>query len=218
MKNKFDLIIVMIVLSLMNACKKDETADVSTIVKVSYPEIQLKGAPGDSIVFVAKGGTYTEAGAILIDDITHAQSDVFPDESGVNTDSIGLYTITYKAHNSNGFETTKNRFVAVYNPAINPEDYTGSYSHNNGQAVTVTQSASRLFSCDDIYGTFTIAIPGYFVDLGDILYIPKQPIDPSLGSFIYGDGLKSGAAGTYVLDFQGLIRDGLSRPRTFTQI
>ena len=185
---------------------------------MSYPEIQLKGAPGDSIVFVPKGGTYTEAGAILIDDITHAQSDIYPEESDINTDSIGVYTITYKAHNTNGFETTQNRFVAIYNPAINAEDFTGSYSHTNGQVAAVIQKASRLFSCDDIYGTFTIPIPGYFVDLGDFLYLPKQPIDPSLGSFIYGEGLKSGASGTYILDFHGLIRDGLSRPRTLTQI
>ena len=138
--------------------------------------------------------------------------------SDIDLTTAGVYSVVYTAANANGFETTKSRVVVVYNPAIAPEDFTGDYSHANGRVVHVSQLAPRLFMCDDLYGTFSIPIPLYFVDFGDGLYVPSQSIDPSLGTEVHGEGEKSGATGTYVLDFYGLTRDNLPRPRTLTEL
>jgi Domain of unknown function (DUF5011) len=91
-------------------CKKETTADVSKVVKVSYPEITLNGP---ALVVVATGGTYTDAGAKLKDDITGAITDIQPDNNPVNTAQPGLYVVTFSAKNANGFETTASRLVAV---------------------------------------------------------------------------------------------------------
>jgi Domain of unknown function (DUF5011) len=214
---KYLCITVTTMIFTFSACKKDSTESVSTVENVSYPAINLKGAIEDSIMFIPLGGTYAEAGATLIDDITHVHSDITPERSEININQTGVYYVTYRAHNKNGFETVRTRIVVIYNPAVNPEDFTGTYAHTNGVIVQVNQLAPRLFSCNDIYGTFVIEIPGYFVDYGDSLYIPVQPIDPSLGNEIHGTGEKSGAPGSYVLDFYGLIRDGNERPRTLTE-
>lgn len=95
---------------IMTGCKKDTTADVSKSVKVSFPEIILNG---EDLVIVPTGGTYTDAGAKLKDDITGAITDIQPSSSTVNTAQAGLYVVTFSAVNANGFETTATRLVAV---------------------------------------------------------------------------------------------------------
>ena len=199
------------------ACKKEDTADVSKTVNVSYPSIALKGPSADTLVWIAVGGSYSEAGATLTDDITGAQSDISPESQDIDLNTPGVYYVTYRASNANGFETEKSRVIVVYDPAIPTADYTGTYSHDNGRIVDVTQLAPRLFMCDDLYGTWIVPIPAYFVDFGDSLYAPVQPIDASLGFIMWGAGSIIGSPGSYVLDFSGLIRDGFERPRTLTQ-
>ncbi len=211
------LILTIAVISILGACKKEDTAEVSKVVSVSYPMITLKGAPGDTVIFLATGSTYTDAGATLTDDITGAQSDLIGSTAEVDLSTPGVYYVTFSASNSNGFETTKNRVIVVYDATVPLEDYTGTYSQANGRVVNVAKVADRLFTCDDLYGTFTIPIPLYFVDFGTGLYIPSQKIHPSLGVEVHGEGEKTGTAGSYVLDFYGLTRDGQPRPRTLTQ-
>jgi hypothetical protein len=211
------LFLTISILALLGACKKEDTADVSKVASVSYPLISLKGAPGDTVIFLATGSTYTDAGATLTDDITGAISDLTGSTAEVDLSTPGVYYVTFSASNANGFETTKNRVIVVYDASVPAEDFTGTYSHATGGIVSVNKVADRLFTCDDLYGTFTIPIPLYFVDFGTGLYIPSQRIHPSLGVEIHGEGEKTGTAGSYVLDFYGLIRDGLERPRTLTQ-
>lgn len=95
---------------IITGCKKDTTADVSKVVKVSFPEITLNG---NALVIVATGATYTDAGAKLKDDITGAITDIQPSSNPVNTAQPGLYVVTFSAKNANGFETTASRLVAV---------------------------------------------------------------------------------------------------------
>lgn len=217
MKAKLIKIYLIALTCILASCQKESTDNISKVVKVSYPTINLKGPAADSIVFVPVGGSYSESGATLIDDISGASSDLPAGSNDIDLSTPGVYTVLYTAANANGFETTKARVVVVYNPAVSPEDFTGSYAHNNGRVVSVTQLSPRLFMCDDLYGTFSIPIPLYFVDFGDGLYIPQQSIDASLGVEVHGEGEKTGTSGSYVLDFYGLTRDGLPRPRTLTQ-
>ncbi|MEQ1675605.1 MAG: immunoglobulin-like domain-containing protein [Chitinophagaceae bacterium] len=97
-------------LLLLTGCKKETTAGVSKPVKVSFPEITLKG---EELVIIPTGGTYTDAGAKLKDDITGAITDIQPTSNPVNTAQPGLYVVTFSAANANGFEATASRLVAV---------------------------------------------------------------------------------------------------------
>ena len=214
---KYILLIAIVIGIVFNACKKEDTDNVSKVAKVSYPLITLKGPAADSIVFVTIGGTYSDAGATLTDDITGANSDLTGNVGEIDFSTPGVYYVNFSASNSNGFETSKSRVIVVYDPAIAQEDYTGTYAQANGRIVSVDKVADRIFACDDLYGTFSIPIPLYFVDFGTGLYIPQQLIDPSLGFEVHGEGEKSGTAGSYVLDFYGLTRDGNPRARVLTQ-
>lgn len=107
---QYILLLLMVPAWLLTGCKKDTTADVSKAVKVSYPEITLKG---NALVIVATGATYTDAGAKLKDDITGAITDIQATSSNVNTAVPGLYLVIFSAKNANGFETTATRLVAV---------------------------------------------------------------------------------------------------------
>ena len=214
---KIILVLNIAVVTFIASCKKEDTANVSKVVSVSYPAITLKGPAADSVVFLATGSTYTDAGATLTDDITGANSDLTGNVSEVDLSTPGVYYVNFSASNANGFETNKSRVIVVYDASVPLEDYTGTYSQANGRIVNVSKVADRLFICDDLYGTFSIPIPLYFVDFGTGLYIPSQRIDPSLGVEVHGEGEKTGTAGSYVLDFYGLTRDGQPRPRTLTQ-
>ena len=169
-------IALLLPLLLLMSCKKDTTENVSSIVKVSYPEITLNG---DDIVIVAVGANYTDAGAKLKDDITGAISDIQPTESNVNTAQPGLYVVTYSAANSNGFETRATRLVAVTSVS-NPIDRSGTYLRTaTGLNAFITKIAN---------GVYTIQNPGgagvgvntvvYMVETALNQYVvPPQPTD-----------------------------------------
>lgn len=104
------LLLPVMLLLLITGCKKDTTAGLSKVVKVSYPEITLNG---NALVILTTGATYTDAGAKLKDDITGAITTIQPSDNPVNTAQPGLYVVTFSAKNANGFETTASRLVAV---------------------------------------------------------------------------------------------------------
>lgn len=180
--NKISIAFILPVL-IFTGCKKDTTADVSNAVKVSYPEITLNG---NELVIVAVGATYTDAGAKLTDDITGAISDIQPTSSNVNTATPGLYVVTFSASNSNGFETTASRLVAV-SSVNNPIDRSGTYLRTaTGVNCYITKLAS---------GVYKVANPGgagvgantivYMVETALNVYsAPPQPTDAGTFSVI----------------------------------
>jgi hypothetical protein len=107
----------------ITGCKKDTTANVSKTVKVSFPEITLNGS---SLVVLAVGASYTDAGAKLKDDITGAITDIQPTSNNINTTQPGLYSVNYSASNANGFEATATRLVAVTS-VTSPINRAGTY-------------------------------------------------------------------------------------------
>src|SRR5436853_5988997 len=122
MKNIKFLLVALV--AFISSCKDVENQYPSKVADVTYPGITLKG---DSAVSIAVGGTYTDAGATLTDDITGATSDLTAEDPAVvDVNTPGLYMVTYRAANANGFETVKQRPVAVTN--IDPSaDLSGAY-------------------------------------------------------------------------------------------
>jgi hypothetical protein len=173
--NKFLLVLTLPVL-IMAGCKKDSTENVSKTVKVSFPEITLNG---NSLVIVATGAAYTDAGAKLKDDITGAISDIQPASSTVNTAQPGLYVVTFSASNSNGFETTASRLVAVTSVS-NPINRQGVYLRTaTGVNCFITKIAAGVYEVKNPAGfggsPNTIV---YMVETALNIYTcPPQPTD-----------------------------------------
>ena len=169
-------IALLLPLLIISSCKKETTENVSTTVKVSYPEITLNG---NDLVVVAVGANYADAGAKLKDDITGAISDIQPTESNVNTAQPGLYVVTFSASNSNGFETTASRLVAVTS-VNNPIDRSGTYLRAaTGINCYITKIANGVYKVQNPGGagvgvnTFV-----YMVETAVNVYVaPPQPTD-----------------------------------------
>ncbi len=170
------ILIVMVLGFFLGSCKKETTAHVSKEVLVSYPGISLNG---DELVILPVGGTYTELGAKLTDDISGEVSDLEPSSSNVNTQEPGLYIVTYSAMNANGFETSVARKVAVTD-VTGTVDYSGEYLRPaTGIAMTIERPAEGVYKITNPGGA---SIGGntivYVVETSPGEYVaPDQPTD-----------------------------------------
>ena len=156
------------------SCEKETTDGVSKTVTVSYPEIILKGDP---LVILPVGGSFNDAGANLVDDVSGATSSIQATSGAVNTAVPGLYVLTYAASNANGFEASASRVVAVTS-VNNPIDRSGVYKREaTGVNAVITKVAN---------GVYRVKNPGgagvgenlvvYFVETALNAYIaPAQP-------------------------------------------
>ena len=172
MRNKI-LLLAAFTMMLAVSCSKT-TDDVSTIVDVSFPTIELKGP---EIVRLSVGATYTDQGAELTDDITGEVSDIDPVSDNVNTATPGLYFVQYSAANANGFETVAVRYVAVTNVSGTP-DISGTYNRaatglnavitKVGEGVYKVQNPGGSAGADDVIVYFVETSPGVYV-------APPQP-------------------------------------------
>jgi len=169
-------IAVFVPLLILTSCKKDTTDNVSKIVKVSFPEITLNG---NALVVVAVGAAYTDAGAKLKDDISGAITDIQPTENNVNTAQPGLYVVTYSASNSNGFETSAKRLVAVTS-VNNPINRAGTYLRTaTGINCYITKIANGVYKLQNPGGAgIGVNTFVYMVETATNVYVaPPQPTD-----------------------------------------
>jgi hypothetical protein len=108
---------------LFASCLEDTTEGVTRITY--YPSITILG---DGFVVVGLGSTYNDAGCTVIlngEDV----SDQAIITSNVNTTRTGLYTVTYKAVNTDGFSRSASRTVYVADLAnVYEGDLSGDYT------------------------------------------------------------------------------------------
>jgi Domain of unknown function (DUF5011) len=166
-----------VTLALTIGCTKKNPEVVSKVVNVTAPTITLKGSP---LVFVQKGGTYVDSGAVLTDDISGLKSDITPDFNKVDVDKEGWYEVNYKAANSNGFTANVSRFVLVKDYTPSPSlsgnvDLKGTYARtSNGILVNMTKAADGLYLNDNIAGS-SLVFPAYIVLVNDsTIDVPLQ--------------------------------------------
>ena len=150
-------------LLLFTSCKKEDTAEVSKTVAVSYPTITLEG---DEYIHLPVGGVFTDDGATLVDDITGASSHITATENNIDPSAPGVYAVKYSASNSNGFTTEVIRTVLVLNytvpsgldPTLN---LAGTYERQeNGILVNVIRMDTGLYIIDNFGGSGTV-YPAY---------------------------------------------------------
>jgi hypothetical protein len=174
LRNKY-LLLAILSMALLSSCEKT-TDDVSKIVKVSFPTIELNGP---ELVVLAVGTNYTDAGAELTDDITGEVTSIQPTSSNVNTAQAGLYQVTYSASNANGFETSATRLVAVTSVTGTP-DRSGTYLRPaTGVNCIITKVADGVYKVQNPggagVGVNTIV---YFVETAPNVFVcPSQPTD-----------------------------------------
>lgn len=167
------LLLASVVMVLAVSCSKT-TDDVSKIVDVSFPTIDLNGP---EIVRLNVGATYTDQGAELTDDITGATSDIDPVSDNVNTAQPGLYFVQYSASNANGFTTNAVRFVAVTN-VTGGVDISGTYTRTaTGIPAIITKVAEGVYKVQNPGGAAAgLNTVVYFVETSPGVFIaPPQP-------------------------------------------
>lgn len=168
--------IFLLPLLVITGCKKESTKDISTTVKVSFPEITLNGP---ALQIVAMGAVYSDAGAKLKDDITGVITDIQPTSSNVNTAAPGLYSVTFTASNANGFETSVTRLVAVAG-TTGTTNRQGRYLRTaTGVSCFISKLADGVYELKNPAGfsgsTNTIV---YMIETApDVYNCPPQPSD-----------------------------------------
>lgn len=139
-QNKILTTITVLSLLVSTSCKKEDTKDVSTTLRVPVLELQ-----GDEFMSVAVGATFTEPGAKYTGEDGSTVT-LQPSANTVNTAVPGLYEVTYSQKSSSGiFESEAKRLVAVAYQE-DPVDYSGTYVRTTtGVAATVTRLAPGFY-------------------------------------------------------------------------
>jgi hypothetical protein len=150
-------------------CQDDETDNVSFVT--TYPVITVEGP---LLIIVPLGSSYTDAGAAA-----HVGSEetTVNTSGAVNVNEPGVYPITYRANNTDGFFRTARREVVVYDPATDAIDLSGEYEEGvTGAIVTVTKTGPSTYSIDDAagFGTDPFLVATFVHTSGDELVIPFQ--------------------------------------------
>ena len=183
--------------AMMVSCSKDKiinTHDRVGISKVTYyANIVLTGSP---VISIIKGSAFTDPGVKA----EAGGTEVPVTTTGtVNSDEVGLYTLTYSATNADGYSSSASRIVVVIPSAELPGvDLSGTYlavpvGTTPGPAQ-ISKVAEGVYYSTDIW-TGAAVIPGYFICTdGSSVSVPLQ-------NTAYG-GMVTESDGTYV---NGLI-------------
>ncbi len=158
------IICLLTITAFISSCKKDDPSPVSKVVDVTYPGIELKG---NEFVHIPVGGSFTDLGATLTDDITGAVSDVAATANNVDPSTPGIYSIDYEAANANGFKTLVSRIVLVLDytaptgVGLDTSDISGDYLRvATGAPLRVIKIEDGLYIIDRVGGSS--AVPAYF--------------------------------------------------------
>ncbi|MBS1687250.1 MAG: hypothetical protein JSS96_00890 [Bacteroidetes bacterium] len=171
---KITFFIFVISAFIFTSCKKTP-ADVSKVVKVSYPTIIYSGGQFFSIPV---GGTVPSV-TVSAYDSTLGQSLNVVQSGTVDNTTPGLYILQAIAKNSNGYTTTGAIYVAVTN--ISPTvDLSGNYARLStpDSSIVITKEANGLYQSSDIGGALSLPIVAYFAQINDSTIVgPDQPTD-----------------------------------------
>jgi len=128
-----------------------------------YPTITVLG---DAEVIVHLGDTYTDDGC-YVDLNGEDFTDQATTSSNVNSNQIGIYTVSYSAVNEDGFSASASRTVYVVNPNSFASVYYGESAygtrHYYDAPILIKQRSDGTYLIDDLAGGFYFygRYPGY---------------------------------------------------------
>jgi hypothetical protein len=163
------------------SCESDSSSDVSGVT--NYAVFQF-----EPLVVVPIGGTFTP-NAIATEGDTEIP---VTSEGDVDTNTVGVYTYTYSAVNSDGFPATATQTVVVHDPNIVGTDVSGNVrdAGNNSRTavISLVPGTTSIFYVTD-FG-FAGAFPIYFQMDGDVISdIPQTyPLDQESVELGYNPG------------------------------
>ncbi len=126
---------------------------------------------GDRTIAITEGNTFTDPGAISL---INGEEVSFTTAGSVDTNTPGIYNLTYETINDEGFSATAKRTVVVLSSTPSIYDLSGSWARTNGSPATVEQVSDRFYTHDNaggVTGDNQLRITFYNVD-DDLLYIP----------------------------------------------
>jgi hypothetical protein len=199
MKMKNLIIFSFITAAFLVSCNKADIIDNAQQVGISkityYPILTVTGP---AYATVAKGSAFTDPGATAV----AGGANVPVTTSGtVNTNSAGVYIVTYTATNKDGFSASASRFVVVYSTDAGAaaQDFSGNYARtSNGSIATWTKIAPgvyQVFNPGGAPGTNLTVIA--FNPTGLIIHVPPQT--DSAGGTTSCTNATGGADITYIL-------------------
>lgn len=184
---------------LLTSCQKDNfnypDGYVGRSKITTYAIFTLTGGAYSSVV---KGGTFTDPGATA----KQGSETLKVTATGtVNTSTVGLYTITYSAANSDGFDATAIRYVAVLPAAeatgvniAGKYGYTAGAPTASGTPSTITKLAPGFYYTSNVYSGAAggSVIPAYIITSDGLSWI--IPSQASAYGNMFGTAVLSGTA------------------------
>ncbi|NJK96202.1 MAG: DUF5012 domain-containing protein [Bacteroidales bacterium] len=165
------------------SCDKElESEGVSRIT--NYLTYDLTG--GD-LVTIPVGTAYTEPGFKAMEGQTDVSSSIEVDGE-VDGNTIGLYTLSYSGKNSDGFSSSTERKIVVYDPNAPATDISGDYISNVARVsparaykdlnVSIEKLAPGFFYVSDFIGGYYDQGAGYGSAYAVTGYFLRMPITP----------------------------------------
>jgi hypothetical protein len=168
MKTIFSNLILISFLAFIQSCEKELSSE--GVSKLTY-YVTIELTHG-SIVTNPKGSAFVDPGYKAMEGPTDVTGKVVVDGS-VDVSKVGLYELTYKVSNTDGFVSSVSRTVIVYDPAAPSTDITGNYLSDvsrisparafTGLNVRIVKKAPGIFYVSDLLG-------GYYDQGSNYLY------------------------------------------------
>jgi len=170
------LLLSFIIISLISSCEMFIKKDIPPVSEIStYPIFVLEG--GETVVH--KIGTPWSEPGVLVSEVKEGDNDLAStlkiDDSEIDVNVRGLYTIKYTATNKYGYTKTKNRYVLVTSDVTDLYPIAGSYYQgffpNDFNQMTVSEGDVKGFWKVGNIRNLSKPVEGYIADLGDKTYI-----------------------------------------------
>jgi len=175
---KFIPLFYSLIAVLFVACNKDEIHNTEDKVGISrvthFPVLTLNG---DRYMTIEQGGSFTDPGIVA----TEGGADIpYTTEGSVNTGEVGVYDITYRAVNKDGFPASLTRTVIIYSTEASgaANDLSGTYVRtSNGISSTWTKIAPGVYTVFNPGGASGVSLTVVaFNQTGYTIHIPEQTI------------------------------------------
>lgn len=151
------------------SCTEEDPIE-STIT--NFPEFEY-----DQLAIVAVGDSFTP-GAIAREGENEIEVVI---NGSVDSDSVGIYRISYSATNSDGFGGSATQTVVVHDPSIVGTDVSGDIYDTNTPTrtgnISLVPGTTSIFYSTDMGGGGIL--PLYFQMDGDEMYVIPQPYNYS---------------------------------------
>lgn len=116
------------------------------------PTLKLKGY---STIYLAKGKSYKEPGYTAADDVDGDLNAAVKVSGGVDTSTVGTYTLTYTVSDQGGNQAEATRKVKVYNASTSGSNRV-YLTFDDGPSSNVTPQVLDILAANDVQATFFI--------------------------------------------------------------